>query len=501
MDNIILKNKYYRVFFAGLLVILVFPLLNIQPWLSPPAWGKTVLFRILFSILLYFLFYLIFSRKDGENLKPYFKTVLTDRFNPLFWPFWLLISLTGLYILATVFSLDPHYSFWGSPQRAGGSLNFILYILFSFFAFIIVKGKDWSRVWNFVFIVAGIESLISIFQKAGTFSSILIPRTEQVIGTMGSSILLGLFLLIPFFMALAFAIRAHGKKKIFYLACLFLYFAAIILTASRAAIMGLFWGTLFFIFTYPSKTKKLKSAKISLIVLILAGIAFAFWLNAKPALVESFKANSVLGIPFTRVWNTARPFLDVKNISFEKVATDSRFSGWKVLYPAVKERPLFGFGPENVSIAFDKYYEPLLPGFRLHDWWDKAHNFALDMAVGAGVPALAVYLSFLGVLFWRLRKLKGALSQGIQSAFAAYLTADFFGFDAFSTYLVFFLGVGFAFSLIAKKDIVPVLSRRSYNLPLWKSGFSFVLFCLLLLFIWNAGLKPLKMNKELNMAD
>lgn len=47
------ENKLYWVYLAGFVVILMLPLLVFPPLFSPPGWGKTIVFKIIFSVLIH----------------------------------------------------------------------------------------------------------------------------------------------------------------------------------------------------------------------------------------------------------------------------------------------------------------------------------------------------------------------------------------------------------------------------------------------------------------
>ena len=503
------QNNLYRVFLIGFFLILVLPLLNIQPLFSPPAWGKALSFRFIVSILIFLFLYQIISEK--------IKVKLPNRKSKVFFPFWLLIILAGTYLLSTIFSLNPHYSFWESPYRAGGSLNFILYIIFAILTFLLVKEKDWQKIWNVVFLVGALVCLIALLQRLELFSGVLIPRTERAIATMGSAILLALYLLLLTFLSLSFGIKTKGKKRLFYLFCFSFFFLTLFLTGGRAGFLGFGVGFLFFVFLYPSKkSRKIKISALAILVLLILG---ALWMNGQPALLQNLKENKIFGAPFNRIWSSVQPFLNINELSFNKIiASDNRFSAWKISWKALKERPIFGYGPENFAIAFDKHYDPSLPGFKGQDWWDRAHNFIFDIGVTAGIPALIIYLALFGALFWKLQTLKRAdnntektpkvIYHGVQAVFIGYLVANFFSFDSFSTYLIFFLLVGYSLFLVSQSqsEVISTNPQNQYNKtvskkPLWKSVLIFGLFCLLAWFLWIGVLKPLKINKEINLAN
>ena len=486
-----MNDKSYKIYLITFFVILALPLLAVPPMFHPAAWGKAIVFRIIISGLLFFLIWQIISKKIKINFKD-----LLDRKNKIFWPFWLLIALWLVFLLATIFSQDSYYSFWESPYRAGGFLNFSLYIIFAILAFLIIKKKHWQKIWDFCIIIGVLASIMAISQYFEVFSKHLIPYTGRPPASFGNSIFLAIYLMLLLFLALSFGLKEKKYlKKTYYILISILFAAVILITQNRAVYLGLMIGFLYFFLFYSAKShyKKILCLKIIIGAILILIASTIYFINTTDQLPEFVENNRILKQTAPR-------------LSFELLFQESRFSTWQVAFEAVKEKPILGWGPENFSIAFDKHYDPSLPELS-RIWWDRAHNFILDIAIEAGIPALIIYLSLFAVLFYQLQKIKrknpnnALICHGVQAAFIGYLTANFFSFDSFSTYLISFLLIGYSLSLIRITETYPLQSRvERTSTELWKSGLIFGLFCILILFIWFAALKPLKINKELNWA-
>jgi len=498
------QSKYYKIYLFGFFLILALPLLAASPWFHPAAWGKAIIFRIIISSFLFLIIWQLISKKTKINFKE-----LLDRKNKIFWPFWLLVALWAIFLLATIFSLDPYYSFWESPYRAGGFLNFSFYIIFAVLAFLIIKEKGWQKIWDFSILIGVLVSIIAIFQRFNIFRGTIMPYAGRPPSTMGGPTFLALYLVLLVFLTLSFLSKEKGaKKKLFYLFAFLLFLYVILLTESRAAYFGLFIGFFYFIFAwqknfFPLKRKKILTVlKILFGILLISGICGIYYLNTKPELSDYLRKNKLFQGVSSR-------------LSIDLASAEPRFSAWLISLEAIKEKPILGYGPENFSIAFDKHYNPSLPLITKDwgSWWDRAHNFLFDISVTAGIPALIIFISLIAVLFFQLQKLKNAdkyadnnvdkslkiVAHGIQATFFGYLATNFFSFDTFSTYLVFFLLIAYSLFLIQKNNKLTE-TRVSVN-SLWRSGAVFVLFCILIAFIWFAGLKPLGLNKEINWAD
>jgi O-antigen ligase len=517
------KDKFYWIYLVGFFAILSLPLLNLPPWFAPPDWGKTVVFRIILSVLIFIFFYQVLFEKNQLHkfLIISFWHKVKNRKNKIFWPFWLLIALLGIYSLATLFSSDIRFSLWGSPYRGGGFVNFAFYVLFALLLLIIARKKDWQKIWDFSIFVGVLVSIIAIFQQLGLFSKVLIPFSGRPPSTIGGPTFLALYLLLLSFLALSFAIKEKRYlKKIFYSSSFLLFIYIILVTGSRAAYFGLFISFFYFIFFYSTHLLRSKTKTYFLLLKILIGILLissaygVYYLNSQAENPEFIQKNRILR--------------DISNrLSIKMVLDDPRFSSWKISMEAVKDKPLLGYGPENFSIGFDKYYDPSLPYIdkAWGSWWDRAHNFAFEIAVTTGIPSLIVYLSLFAILFWQLQRTKNpkletgepkqindkqhpVIVHGIQATFIGYLSANFFGFDVYSTYLILFLLISYSLYIILSRNDKDLINeniqnkRRNYDSSnSLKLMFFFMLIGAFAWFVWSCNLKPLGINTEISKSD
>lgn len=498
--------NFYLVYLVGFFLIIAQIINVIPPWFTPTDWGKAIIFRIILAILVFlFLFQILFRKIDASGIKEKIRSVSL--------PFWLLVSLFGVYLLATIFSLDSRFSLWGDPFRNGGFVNFAFYILFAILTFLIIRKKDWQKIWDFAIIIGIIVSVIAVLQQFGPPSKYLIPFSFRPVSTLGNAILLSLYLLLLTFISMSFGIRTKGwPKKSFYLfSCLLFLLVSVFLVQTRGAFLGLAIGFLWFLFAYPKKLNKLK---------IYLGIFLILSVFAMYGLKVYMDSHLYV---YQKIPPTISSALDRALSIFEgeKVA-ESRFSTWKVSLDALKERPILGYGPENFMIAFDKHYNPSLPrisaqpsGEEISEWWDRGHNFVFDISVTAGIPALIIYLLLFGILIWQLQKIKkkspenAVISTGLQATFLGYLVALFFGFDSVPTYLISFLLIGYSLHLISNNSSLRTESEPTHNKNLKSISnrlYNFripvisALFFILVWFTWVCNLKPLRLNKEVNVA-
>jgi len=131
---------------------------------------------------------------------------------------------------------------------------------------------------------------------------------------------------------------------------------------------------------------------------------------------------------------------DVKNIAAEnsaaKNAGSKRWELWTNGVDMLKNRPIFGYGPENLGKEY------LARGIDQ----DRPHNEYLQHALFLGIPALFLYLTtlFTILLNW-LKNLPYLAAPAFVSGLAiiAYLFSAFFGNTMFYTAIFFFLLLGY----------------------------------------------------------
>ena len=131
---------------------------------------------------------------------------------------------------------------------------------------------------------------------------------------------------------------------------------------------------------------------------------------------------------------------DVKNIATEntsaKNAGSKRWELWTNGLDLIKNKPIFGYGPENLG---KEYLTRSIDQ-------DRPHNEYLQYALFLGIPALILYITALILL---LKNWLAELSNLSSSIFVcglaviSYLCSAFFGNTMFYTSIYFFLLLGY----------------------------------------------------------
>ncbi|MFA7685715.1 MAG: O-antigen ligase family protein [Candidatus Gracilibacteria bacterium] len=306
-------------------------------------------------------------------------------------------------LISTIFSIFPQLSFWGSYERLQGLYSYFSYIIL-FLTFLHVLSDQRSqeifmKITITIGIIASIHSILQQFGIAIFVEDSMNTTVQRSFATMGNPNFLAQFLIFPLWMSLYFLIKNKNKSRILYGMIIVLILAGILLTKSRASILGIIVaGTVLMVFF-------LKIKKIYKYILIL-GIFSAF------ILFVIFVASNMQSLM-------------------------ARFYIWQGTLNIIKDHWLIGSGLETFKAVFQKVQlKELLSVEEMYSIADRAHNGILDLFITQGVIGVAVYLSIIGGVFSKvIYKIKGeriivfTLSAALMSSIVANLFSFYVATD------------------------------------------------------------------------
>ncbi len=303
-------------------------------------------------------------------------------------------------VVASALSANPALSWFGSTWRRYGAVAQLAILLL---AWLIAQNGERGRTVLLRGIAAAcaLAAMYGIAQYAG-FDPWL-PQSSYSIGeglwsivrppgTMGYVSYFATLLLMGGFLALALA-RAEtfpSARRLAY-ACAGLCFAAMALTGTRAALVGLAAGFAAAGFLGGWRVSRRMAAGAAL--LAIAGTAFYF---SPPGWRLRSRTRWFREDP----WGGARPLL------------------WRDSLHMASARPAAGFGPETFSAVFPQFESSELARAYPDFAHESPHNIFLDAWVSQGLPGLACLLALCAmglVAAWRTRQpwLGAALAAGI----------------------------------------------------------------------------------------
>ena len=444
----IAKRYLYIAIFAVVIVMdsMFFPFIG----------GKDYFFR--FSVELSLIFFVLawaYEMRAGE-----LKALLRGIFRKP-----LVIAATAFaaaYLLACAFAYDAYAAFWSNYERGEGGFQMIHYWLFFILLTLLLKTeRDWQNMFKFslaaaaLMILYGIGGSLTLPGFIGPWSgasSIPASWIQKFIGnrfqgSLGNAEYVGAYLLFSMFFTGYLWIKRKEKGNMGaaahwgfgVLTAAFLLF--FLLSQTRGAFLGLgiavFALVLYWAIAGRGKFRKWSIAGV-IVVLALGG---GVWSLRNTSLVENMPGGRLL------------------QISLHASDVNTRFMVWGEAWKGFLERPVTGWGPENFTAVFDKFFNP---GFYnpanpagSQTWFDRAHSVFFDYLSETGVIGLLAYLSMFVAFFVEFRRRRNGeaphgagtiMERGLILALPiAYLVQGAALFDVLPMYVSLFTFMGFAY--------------------------------------------------------
>ncbi len=338
-------------------------------------------------------------------------------------PTLLLVSLTISSILAPI----PNLAFWGTYERATGLIFLYHCLAFGVVIASLVKarGKEYlQNIYKAVFYSGVIVALATfINENFINIPSLFLFDGPNSADLLGNSSFSAAYLIFCFFLgAVLFFERRNDKNRFWILVGLALILLSPISDKARGAIGGISIGLLLAAAVYLTTNAKkiIRIAGFSVIGIILAG---------------GVAVGAMLMQPTSKIHQ-----------AFVEATTNSRFIFWGAAVEGIKDRPVFGWGPENYIVVFGKHFDPgiLEPGSTAEVWTDKPHNSVLEYFVIGGFVGGILYLLFalslfaLPVYLYR-KKVFGRVTLALfEGMFAAYFLQALILFDMVHNLVIMF---------------------------------------------------------------
>jgi tetratricopeptide (TPR) repeat protein len=372
---------------------------------------------------------------DGSR----FRLWNTIRRTPLVLP---TLILVGAYLISTVLSVVPRISFLGSYVRSQGTYTFLCYVAIFFMVLSHLRTRaQVNRVLHAVILSSLPISIYGIIQHTQVAPGVSIDPlpwggdvTQRVAANMGNSIFVAAYLIMALFLTLerladsvaalinaehgtmADALRAAG-----YLFVIAVQLITIVFTQSRGPQLGLMAGMLVFValgallavrwaagrLQDPRWLERLKRIiGLGLVGMIALGLAFLMLLNRPAGPLTGLRNTPYIGRMGTLL-NTSAGSNAVRVLIWEGVVNMMLKPHAPIQYPDGRLdpvnaiRPLIGYGPESMWVAYNRFYPPDLAHYEARNASpDRSHNETFDALVRTGLFGLAAQLLLYGSLFY-----------------------------------------------------------------------------------------------------
>lgn len=365
----LIKFLIYAIFFVPLVVL---PNTFIFPFVVPKILWVRTLVEVMTGAYLLLLFI---------NWKKY-----TPKFT------WLNIALL-IYLfsfaVSTFVGADYYHSLWDNYERMLGLFTVFHYIVFYFIATGILRDwLDWKWAGR-VFLFAGFLVMFIAWLQTQNPDLLLNRGSDRVSSTLGNPIYVGGYGVFLTFLAILLARKEKNSLwKIFYAIAGLFGFMAIFWSGTRGDLLGIVAAAIFSVISYIVVLKNHPKIRFSLVGLGVVGvIAISLLYNFK-------QTDFVKGLPAVgRAVNT----------SFEDVKNSPRWIAWQIAWQSFKEKPMFGWGPNNYFYAFNTHYNPKSLNYGYGEtWFDNAHNIIMNTLAVQGGFGLVSYIGFFLAAFYSL---------------------------------------------------------------------------------------------------
>lgn len=376
-----------------------------------------------------------------------------------------LTFFVAVLLVASIFGIDPSFSFWASIDRITGGLMWLhLLAIFFIVSSVLRTERDWR---DFFLVSISVALLVALFHLLHLVGIDLLPETKSG-STIGNSSFFGAYLLFQFFFSLLLVARSEKWVRTFGYISVVILVLTLFYSTAQAAIFAFVGGCVLLVALFLIISGK-KGAYRSLGLTVLVSLFIVFMGGA----FFLFQPTSWL------------------HQQFVEHSGEARFVVWDMAWEGIKERPLLGWGLENFQYVSLRHHNPCLGSQQcgLEYWFDRAHNKILDLLIESGIVGLLAYIAvffFAVVGVWhqyRATLLSFMTPVIVTSAFAVYFIQNLFGFDISTTLLFWIFLLAYVSSVQQKGFLNPGNESRS-NIPRNLSVIVPALTTVLLLFIF-----------------
>ena len=336
------------------------------------------------------------------------------------------ICLLIVYVLATIFSVTPYISLFGSYQRLQGTYTTFSYIIIFFSLVVNLRSKNQiSRLITTIILASLPVSLYGVLQR---FQIDPIPWggnvSRRIASNMGNSIFVAAYLIMVFPLTLGRIIgsfkdiisddghleapRIKTVKQIIkaslYILIATLELIAIYMSGSRGPLLGLMVAVYFMMLLFSIFWQK-RWLTYTVIGIAVMGLIFLAVFNLQNGPLETLKSSPAIGkfgllldpesnsaLVRQYIWEGTVKLVGIHDpLIFPDGSTD----------PFNFLRTAIGYGPEAMYVAYNQFYQPELGQVEKRNASpDRAHNETWDSIVITGFAGLIVYLSIFSSLFY-----------------------------------------------------------------------------------------------------
>ncbi|MSP11752.1 MAG: hypothetical protein EXR62_02220 [Chloroflexi bacterium] len=305
--------------------------------------------------------------------------------NPLIWS---IIAYLLAYLIATVFSIQPVLSWWGSYDRAEGFMAILGYGgAFGLGLAVLSRPGAIGRFWRGVCLTGIAVAFYAVLQRLGLDAGLwdIQEPTVRVFGTFGNPIFLGSYLLLVFPLTLLGSLgypfpgesrRPDKRGRLLYGTGAALQAIGLILTLSRGPFLGLITeiGIILILWAVLQDRKRLLAGVLAAVI-VIAGVLLV---ASQPDAPLKFARD----LPYAGRL--------VGSLDATSRTSQTRLLTWGAILKLLDREParwLVGYGSDTLILTFGQVFPEALVSLSntVGTLYDRAHNVILDALYTGGL--------------------------------------------------------------------------------------------------------------------
>ncbi len=370
---------------------------------------------------IYFLVFEIYKIfKNNKDKKKIIKELL---------PIIILIAYLIWTLISCIFASNRQNAFYGTSNRKDGYITYLIYGGFFASAFLISSDKIKKYLLN-LFITIAVLNIVIINMTINNIQLLNFFNYKGMQnGIFDNSNHYGYYLVLATMVSGILFITEKNKilKTLYAIAYLALVYNLILNNTFGCYIAVSATIIIFVIYCIYNKKYRVFS-----IISILIFIIMSCTIQADGKNIVLKNSNELLNDTNSLINNKTQ------DTNWEK-AGSGRAKLWKYGIIIFLEKPILGYGAENLEAEYARY----------NIEQDRPHNLIIQLATTSGLPGLILYLSGIILILIRgVKKLKESNNIYLAAYFAviAYLISAMFGNSMYYTSPYFFILLGFIFN-------------------------------------------------------
>lgn len=371
------------------------------------------------------IYFILEKIKKAQDKKEIIKELL---------PIFIFVLYMIWTLISCILSPNRELAFKGTSYRKEGYIMYLIYAGYFFCAYLL-ESKKLRKILLNIFVIVSI--FLIIISRA--YFTVLKYTDIFLYNTPDKSVFAqfnhyGYYLMMSLMCALGLFITEKNKiLKVVYLVAYTVIGYALIFNNT----FGCYLATAIVLIAYCiyALVKKRDRAVALIATAIFIILSFTVTKNDKNLAYENMSGLvSDIKTIITKVFNIEEDSPEVEK-NFEKAGT-SRMLLWKNGVKFIKERPIIGYGPENLK---EKYKSVSINQ-------DRPHNLLIQLATTSGIPGMILYVTAVGIIV--VRGIKNLIkNNGSGKIFLiiviTYLTSAMFGNSMYYTSPYYFIFLGF----------------------------------------------------------